>query len=80
MHGLCALRALHALHTFSHRKSLVNKCSLSQPLVELEQKFKKFLKVCIKDDIIIVYERLAVRLLKNSFFLVVMVLEIRKFE
>ena len=40
---------------FTPKKSLGNKCWLSQPIVELEQKFKKFLKVCIKEELFIVY-------------------------
>ena len=36
-------------------KSLVNICSLYQHIVELEQKFKKFLKVRIKVELFIVY-------------------------
>ena len=49
------VRVLHVLHAFSHQKSLVNICSLYQHIVELEQKFKKFLKVCIKEELFIVY-------------------------
>ena len=55
---MCCMRCvhvLHALHAFSHQKSLVNICSLYQHIVELEQKFKKFLKVCIKEELFIVY-------------------------
>ena len=66
---VCALCALCALHAFSHQKSLVIIFSLSQPIVELEQQFKKFLKDCIKMDLFIVYQRPAIYK-KPRFFLV----------
>ena len=43
-----------------HQKSLVIIVSLSQPTVELEQQFKKFLKDCIKINLFIVYQRPAI--------------------
>ena len=38
------------------QKSLVDILSFSQPIVEPEQKVKKFLKVSIKEDIFIAYK------------------------
>ena len=53
-------------------KNLVNKkCSLSQPIVGPEQKFKKFLNVCINEDLFIVFQRPAIYK-KPRFFLVLL--------
>ena len=60
---LCSdcLQAVGALHALSHQKNLVDKkCLLSQPIVGPEQKFKKFLKVCINEDLFIVFQRPAI--------------------
>ena len=54
---------------FDTKKSLVIIVSLSQPTVELEQQFKKFLKDCIKMNLLIVYQRPAIYK-KTRFFLV----------